>query len=161
MSLESIVASTAITAALAFYTVGVFAERRAGSLRRSHVLMFWAGLACDTAGTSVMTHIAQSSGAAGFGIHAVSGTLAIALMLVHAVWATATYLRRDERAERAFHSFSTAVWLVWLIPYIVGMLVGIPAIHLRTVCAVGTSLVVVAAFALVLLRRDRAGRARR
>ncbi|MDO4442504.1 MAG: HsmA family protein [Slackia sp.] len=154
MSLELVIASSAITAALAFYTVGVFAERRAGSLKLSHVLLFWAGLVCDTTGTAVMTNIAQTSGAAGFGIHAVSGMLAIALMLVHAIWATATYVRHNERAEKTFHTFSTFVWLLWLVPYIIGMLVGIPAIHLQTVCAVGTSVIVVAAFAFVLLRRD-------
>ncbi len=102
-----------------------------------------------------MTNIAQTSGAAGFGIHAISGLLAIVLMLVHAVWATVTYVRRNERAEKTFHAFSTFVWLLWLVPYIIGMLVGIPMFHLQTVCAVGTSILVVAAFAFVLLRRGR------
>lgn len=160
MSFELIAASTAITAALVFYTVGVFSERRAGSLKLSHVLLFWAGLVFDTTGTTIMTNIAQTSGAAGFGIHAVSGLLAIVLMLIHAVWATATYVRHNERAEKTFHTFSTFVWLLWLVPYIIGMLVGIPAIHLQTVCAVGTSVLVVAAFAFVLLRRDFSHRAR-
>lgn len=160
MSFELIAASTAITAALVFYTVGVFSERRDGSLKLSHVLLFWAGLVFDTTGTTIMTNIAQTLGAAGFGIHAVSGLLAIVLMLIHAVWATATYVRHNERAEKTFHTFSTFVWLLWLVPYIIGMLVGIPAIHLQTVCAVGTSVLVVAAFAFVLLRRDISRHAR-
>ncbi|MDO4590502.1 MAG: HsmA family protein [Slackia sp.] len=154
MSIELIAASAAITLALVFYTLGVFSERRAGSLKLSHVLLFWAGLVCDTTGTTIMTNIAQTSGAAGFGIHAVSGLLAIILMLVHALWATFTYARRNERAERTFHTFSTLVWLLWLIPYIIGMLVGIPMIHLQTVCAVGTSVIVVALFAFLLFRRS-------
>lgn len=158
MSFELIAASAAITLALVFYTVGVFSERRAGSLKLSHVLLFWGGLVFDTTGTTIMTNIAQTSGATGFGIHAVSGLLAIVLMLVHAVWATATYIRRNERAEKTFHTFSTFVWLLWLVPYIIGMLVGIPAIHLQTVCAVGTAVIVVAAFAFFLLRRRDAGR---
>ena len=156
MSFELIAASAAITLALVFYTVGVFSERRSSSLKLSHVIMFWCGLVFDTTGTTIMTNIAQTSGATGFGVHAISGLLAIILMLVHAIWATATYIRRNERAEKTFHKFSTLVWLLWLIPYIIGMLVGIPMIHLQTVCAVGTATLVVAAFAFFLLRRGAA-----
>ena len=140
MSLELVAASSAITLALVFYTIGVFSERRAGFLKKSHVILFWCGL---------------TSGATGFGIHAISGLAAIILMLIHAVWATATFLRRNERAEKTFHTFSTLVWLLWLVPYIIGLLVGIPAIHLRAVCAVGTSVIVVSAFAMVLFRRAK------
>ncbi|MDO5041962.1 MAG: HsmA family protein [Slackia sp.] len=153
MSFELIAASAAITLALVFYTVGVFSERHAGSLKLSHVVLFWCGLVFDTTGTTIMTNIAQTSGATGFGIHAVSGLLAIILMLVHAVWATATYARRNVRAEKTFHKFSTFVWLLWLVPYIIGMLVGIPMIHLQTVCAVGTASIIVGIFAFFLLRR--------
>ena len=155
MSLELVDASSAITLALVFYTIGVFSERRAGFLKKSHVILFWCGLVFDTTGTTIMTNIAQTSGATGFGIHAISGLAAIILMLIHAVWATVTFLRRNERAEKTFHTFSTLVWLLWLVPYIIGLLVGIPAIHLRAVCAVGTSVIVVSAFAMVLFRRAK------
>lgn len=155
MSLELIVASIAITCALVLYTVGVFGERRSGTLSLRHVLLFWGGLVCDTTGTMIMTNMAQQSAAGGFGIHAVTGSIAIALMLVHATWATATYLRRNERGMLRFHAFSTFVWLAWLVPYIIGMLVGIPMAHLQAVCAIGTSLVVVAALAFILFRSKK------
>lgn len=160
MDTKLIFATGAITLALVFYTIGVFGERRSGELSLRNLLFFWAGLACDTTGTLIMTSIAQSAGAAGFGIHAASGTLAIALMLVHAGWATWTYLRGNERQRAAFHRFSTVVWLVWLVPYVIGLLVGIPAIHLMNVCAVGTSVIIVGALAFLLLRSD-AKKARR
>lgn len=97
MSIELIVASVAITCALVLYTFGVFGERRSGTLSLRHVLLFWGGLVCDTTGTMIMSNIAQQSSAGGFGIHAVTGLLAIVLMLVHAVWATVTYVRHNER----------------------------------------------------------------
>ena len=131
MSIELIVASVAITCALVLYTFGVFGERRSGTLSLRHVLLFWGGLVCDTTGTMIMSNIAQQSSAGGFGIHAVTGLLAIVLMLVHAVWATVTYVRHNERGMHRFHTFSTFVWLAWLVPYIIGMLVGIPMIHLQ------------------------------
>ena len=111
MSIELIVASVAITCALVLYTFGVFGERRSGTLALRHVLLFWGGLVCDTAGTMIMSNIAQQSSAGGFGIHAVTGLLAIVLMLVHAVWATVTYVRHNERGMHRFHTFSTFVWL--------------------------------------------------
>lgn len=157
MSLELIIASVAITCALAFYTVGVFGERRSGTLSLRHVALFWAGLACDTTGTLLMSGIAQQSASSGFGVHAVTGMLAIVLMLVHATWATVTYVRRNERALHLFHTFSTVVWLVWLVPYIIGMLVGIPLIHLQAVCAIGTSIVVVGLLALALFWASKRG----
>ena len=150
MSMELIVASVAITCALVLYTVGVFGERRSGTLSLRHVLLFWGGLVCDTTGTMIMTNMAQQSAVGGFGIHAATGAIAIALMLVHATWATVTYVRRNERGMERFHTFSTFVWLAWLVPYIIGMLVGIPMIHLQAVCAIGTSVVVVAVFLLIL-----------
>lgn len=57
------VASTAITLALVFYTIGVFAERRSGTLDTSHLVFFYLGLACDTAGTAVMSNIARGESA--------------------------------------------------------------------------------------------------
>lgn len=152
MSVELIVASVAITCALVLYTIGVFGERRSGTLSLRHVLLFWGGLVCDTTGTMIMSNMAQQSAAGGFGIHAVTGVIAIGLMLVHATWATVTYVRKNERGMQRFRTFSTFVWLAWLVPYIIGMLVGIPMIHLNAVCAIGTSVIVVAALSIVLFR---------
>ena len=73
MSVELILATSSITLALVFYTIGVFKERKAGILRLNHVLFFWTGLVFDVTGTTIMTSIAQSSAAAAaagdFGIH--------------------------------------------------------------------------------------------
>lgn len=160
MNLELAAAASAITLALAFYTVGVFSERLSGSLSLKHVALFWMGLACDATGTTIMTNIAQQGNAAA-GIHGVSGTLAILLMLFHATWATYSYVRGSEKARASFHTFSTIVWLIWLIPYIIGMLVGIPAIHLAAVCAVGTSVLIVALIAFAVFAGPRIGAARR
>lgn len=162
MSLELVAASVAITLALVLYTFGVFGERGSGTLSLRHVVLFWGGLVCDTTGTLLMSDIAQQSAAGGFGVHAATGMLAIALMLIHATWATVAFARQNERSLKRFHTFSTVVWLLWLVPYIIGMLVGIPMVHLQAVCAIGTSIVIVGVLAVALLRSDvkRALRAR-
>lgn len=116
MPIELIIATVAISLALLFYTWGVFGERRHGSLSLKYVLLFWAGLTCDTTGTLIMSNIASQSNVTGFGIHGITGALAIALMIVHAMWATVTYLRGSQKARKRFHTFSTVVWLVWLVP---------------------------------------------
>lgn len=45
-------ATVAITGALVFYTIGVFAERQSGTLKLSHIVLFYLGLTCDTTGTA-------------------------------------------------------------------------------------------------------------
>lgn len=117
-----------ITLALILYTTGVFAERKAKSLNKKHVLIFWLGLLFDTIGTLTMGQIAKSGieviNATSQSIHGVTGALAIVLMLFHATWATFVIYKNDEKKKAMFHKFSIAVWVIWLIPYIIGMLIG-------------------------------------
>lgn len=151
MSPIFILSTLAISSALLFYTVGVFAERRSNTLKGWHLICFWCGLALDTTGTLMMSSMAAASQST-IGVHGITGMLAIVLMLFHAGWATFVFFRGSQRARTLFHTFSTIVWLVWLVPYFIGMLIGIPAIHLKTVCAVGTAVLVVGVLAFVLLR---------
>ena len=115
-----------ITAALVFYSVGVWAERIQRTLRWWHAGMFALGLACDTGGTILMTRIAADRRADGIAENAAgtlmtwTGTAAIVLMAVHLVWAVVVLVRGRETEKRAFHRFSIVVWALWLIPYVAG-----------------------------------------
>ena len=53
--------------------------------------------------------------------HSVTGLAAIALMAIHAVWASFVLRYGSEKSKKSFHKFSIFVWLIWLIPYISGM----------------------------------------
>lgn len=117
-----IFAIIAITLALVFYTAGVWGEKIQKVLKPWHVVIFWLGLVCDTTGTTIMGQIA--GGAVSLNFHAVTGALAILLMLFHAVWATVVSVKKNEKMMRTFHKFSLVVWIIWLIPYISGMIVG-------------------------------------
>lgn len=132
MSVQLMLATGAISVAFILYTIAVFWERTSGALRLPHLVMFWAGLVFDTTGTTIMTLMANSgaatAAAGGFGLHGITGALAIVLMSFHAGWATYAYVRRDERRLASFHKLSIAVWLVWTLPYAMGLLMGIPAI---------------------------------
>ncbi|ERL11797.1 TIGR03987 family protein [Coriobacteriaceae bacterium BV3Ac1] len=113
----------AITLALILYTIGVFSERHAKVLKPMHLALFWLGLICDSTGTALMSKIAQA-GATGIGLHAVTGALAIVLMAFHAIWATVTLVSHNEKRARTFHRLSLFVWLVWLVPYVIGVYMG-------------------------------------
>lgn len=65
----------------------------------------------------------------------------------------ARHRRASRRREgcRGFHTFSIGVWLVWLVPYFVGMLIGIPAFHVSDLVALAAAAGVVAVLALALL----------
>ena len=118
-----------ITSALIIYTIGVFSERKTKTLNKKHVLTFWAGLVCDTLGTLTMGQIARSSSTittSSFtqSLHGITGFLAIVLMLFHALWATYILFRGDEEKKKFFHKFSIVVWAIWLVPYFIGMFIG-------------------------------------
>lgn len=117
-----ILAIVTISLALVFYTVGVWGEKLQKTLKPWHLVIFWAGFACDTTGTAFMSILSENSNP--FHFHAVTGVIAILLMLFHAVWATVVLVRKKEAMMRAFHKFSLIVWIIWLVPYLSGMLVG-------------------------------------
>jgi uncharacterized repeat protein (TIGR03987 family) len=106
-----------ISLALVLYSIGVWAERFAGRLKAWHLIFFWGGLVFDSVGTGIMFEMAGTIGA---DIHTVTGILAIALMLIHAAWATVVLVKKNEAAIVKFHHFSVIVWVIWLIPYLSG-----------------------------------------
>lgn len=117
MNSQAMLSMILITFALVFYTIGVWSERLSGRLKSWHLIFFWGGLVFDTIGTGMMMEMAGQLTA---DLHGLTGLLAIALMLVHAIWATVVLLRKDERAILNFHKFSLVVWLIWLVPYFSG-----------------------------------------
>ena len=129
MSGQFMLAAGSISLAFVLYTIGVFWERAAGRLRLPQLVAFWLGLVCDATGTTLMGGLAQTSGA-GLGLHAITGALALVLMLFHAGWATYAYVSRNEARLADFHKLSTAVWLVWTLPYAMGVLMGVPAVQM-------------------------------
>ncbi|MBP3895116.1 MAG: TIGR03987 family protein [Mogibacterium sp.] len=124
MSPTLIKAVVAITLALVFYTLGVWMEHKEKMLRPLHLVFFWLGFCADSAGTGLMAGL--SSGREGFlaSLHGITGIIAIVLMLVHAIWATAVIVLKDKESAKTFHRYSTAVWRIWLIPFVLGMAFG-------------------------------------
>lgn len=104
--------------ALVFYTVGVWSEKKQGTLKKWHLSVFWIGLIFDTLGTSLMSKI--TTGGFELNFHGITGALAIILMLFHALWATIVLVRNDESMKLKFHRLSILVWLIWLVPFISG-----------------------------------------
>ncbi len=122
MSNLLIIAIIFITLALVFYTIGVFGEKKKGELTLFHTVLFWLGFVCDTVGTNIMSNIA--GGGFSFNIHSITGLLALLLMGLHAIWATIIIIKKDNKAKRIFHKFSIFVWIIWLVPYILGIFIG-------------------------------------
>jgi uncharacterized repeat protein (TIGR03987 family) len=114
-------AAIIITAALIFYSIGVWGERISGRLKWWHFVFFVLGLICDTLGTGMMFEFV---GGMAFDVHGITGLIAILLMLFHAIWALVVLLKNDEKSLVNFHKFSLVVWLIWLIPYFSPMIFG-------------------------------------
>jgi len=123
MSTSLTTASTLITLALVFYSLGVWSERLARYLKPWHVAAFWMGFLFDVLGTWTMHRIAQRP----YDFlepHTLTGQIALWLMLGHALWATVVVRKGSEPARKGFHRYSLVVWLVWLVPYFGGMYMG-------------------------------------
>lgn len=121
-----IAAVVIISMALIFYSVGVWSERIQGGLRGWHVVAFGLGLVCDFVGTAFMAELVRLTGQDNR-LHAVLGSIAIFLMAVHAGWAFWTFRRGTPQAKRNFSRFSILVWCIWLIPYFIGVYLGMAA----------------------------------
>lgn len=117
-----IYAIISITSALIFYTIGVWSEKRQGELKKWHLFIFFIGLFFDTLGTTLMSIMVSGSFKLSF--HAITGLLAIILMLFHAVWATIVIIKNNEKMKASFHKLSIVVWAIWLIPFISGAIFG-------------------------------------
>ncbi len=111
-----------INLALIFYTIGVWSEKKQGSLKKWHLIVFWIGLVFDTLGTTLMGKLAGEGFK--FNFHGITGLLAIVLMLFHALWATVVLVKNDDKAKANFHKFSIVVWVIWLVPFISGAVFG-------------------------------------
>lgn len=118
-----IAAICVISSALVFYTIGVWGERLQKKLRFWHLVFFLLGLLADTVGTALMEHIARLTGLHDE-VHTVTGIIAILLMFIHAMWAIWTYTKGSEKAKEHFNRFSIVVWIIWLIPYCIGVYLG-------------------------------------
>lgn len=118
-----IAAICVISSALVFYTIGVWGERLQKKLRFWHLIFFLLGLLADTIGTGLMEHIARLTHLHDE-VHTVTGIIAILLMLIHAMWAIWTHTKGSEKAKEHFNRFSIVVWIIWLIPYCIGVYLG-------------------------------------
>ena len=45
-------------------------------------------------------------------------------MLVHVIWALIVLIKDNRESKERFHRFSLVVWAIWLIPYFIGMFMG-------------------------------------
>ncbi|MGN0438267.1 MAG: HsmA family protein [Lachnospiraceae bacterium] len=125
MSIKLILAIVTITTALICYTIGVWTEHHQKCLKPFHVIFFWIGLVFDTTGTTIMSFISRENGGGSLlSAHGITGLIAIILMCVHAVWATVVLAKKQEKQQKVFHRFSVLVWCIWLIPFIIGMMMG-------------------------------------
>ncbi len=114
-----------ITAALIFYTIGVWSERYSKRLKTWHVVLFWLGLVADIIGTGQMKVYA---GQLELNLHTVLGLIGLMLMFLHTLWATKVVFSRNELAITRFHRFSVPVWFAWFAAYASGVAKGIQSI---------------------------------
>ena len=117
-----VTAIVSMTLALTFYSIGTWGEHIEKRLRLWHIVFFILGLCADSFGTALMTEMADP--AKKDLLHGITGAAALFLMAIHALWAILTYWKGSPKAKRNFSKFSVFVWAFWLIPYALGIVLG-------------------------------------
>ncbi len=100
MSILLIMAIIFMTLALVFYTIGVFAEKKSGSLLKWHALIFWLGFICDTSGTNIMGQISGHN--FNFNLHGITGSIPLLLMVFKEFWAKVILIKKKIVLKKLF-----------------------------------------------------------
>ncbi len=120
-----LIASTCvITAALLFYSIGVWIEHVKGRLKFWHVGLILAGLVCDAVGTGLMKSVAHFTGMNNE-MHTVVGVITIFIMMAHAMWAIWVLTVKTPTARLYYNRLSIFLWCIWLIPYFFEVYLGL------------------------------------
>jgi len=108
--------------ALVSYTTAIWTERHKKRLMIWMIYVFGIGFICDVIGTSIMFHISQTKFHLSF--HSIVGNSALAIMLLHLIWAILS-IRKVGKCEEYFTRFSVIAWGAWITAFISGIIIGI------------------------------------
>lgn len=112
-----------MTLALVCYTWAVFSGRRQG-LHRRHLIIFGAGLICDSLGTYQMNLISIAYGKPPVW-HSILGIASLSGMAFHFLLALiASSTNRAEAANLVFHRVSISIYSCWLLAFSGGAVAG-------------------------------------
>ena len=105
--------------ALIFYSYAVWGEQITKKLNGIFIIAFLTGFSLDILGTSGMFLSATGKAPA---IHAVLGIAALAVMGIHALWATSVWFKKNEKSAKLFHHYSKYAYILWLCAFFSGPL---------------------------------------
>ncbi len=105
-----------IIVALVLYSTAIWSERLRGQLFLWMVVMFACGLLCDLTGTTLMFLSAKARGS--IHVHTIAGYLALAIMLLHLIWAVLAL--KSTKYEERFTRFSVFAWGIWVLAFTTG-----------------------------------------
>jgi uncharacterized repeat protein (TIGR03987 family) len=109
-----------VTSACLLYTTAIWTEQFQGRLTGRIIALFVAGFTCDITGTLCMFIRARSRQAPA-GIHGLSGSIALVIMLIHLIWALISLKHRTDRSAKHFNQFSPFAWCMWMIAFLTGI----------------------------------------
>lgn len=105
--------------ALILYTVAFWGVWGSKQIRKNHLTLYWLGLIADIAGSTGMTILA---GGFTLNLHAITGLLAVILMVINVIWATRVYRSQSSDLFISYRKASLVIWIIWIISFITGMM---------------------------------------
>ncbi|MBU1046485.1 TIGR03987 family protein [Patescibacteria group bacterium] len=106
-----------VVMAYVLYTISIFSEKNKKKIELWMVMVFASALVCDLLGTGAMALIHNETD---LNIHSVCGYLALAIMIVHFVWAVLAIKQKGE-TEVLFSKYSRLAWIIWSSAFFTGI----------------------------------------
>ena len=111
-----------MTLTLLGYTLGVQFEQRVEKKKPLHLVLLWAGFCMNAVGFGLLTKMISGSSGFAPGLCRFMGIAALTILMVHAIWATAVLVLKEEKSTRIYHRDSSLLWKIWLVPFVVQIL---------------------------------------
>ena len=121
MPIETYISTALFTVALILYSIAIWSGRLAGELKAWHLIVFSLGVIIDSLAIWLTIKMV---GAIVFTPHAIFGFIALALMVLHFIWAVVAFKLGRQKSQR-FQQLALIVWGVWVLSYLSGFLTGI------------------------------------
>ena len=119
MPKETIYAMLVMLLTLAVYTLTVYFLQRRKSL---YAVLLWLGFVSNSLGFGLIAGFDSGAGGAVATLCRVCSIAAIVIIMVHAIWATAVLVLKEEKSARILLRDGPLLWKIWLVPFLLGML---------------------------------------
>lgn len=113
-----------LTITLAMFTAGVWLVSKTKKLKPFHVILFWLAFCCECVGAGLLEITMGGGNNITEDVRGIFEILALVILFIYSIWATALKVIPDEKSIRIFTRDSKLVWKIWIVPFTLQIILG-------------------------------------